>query len=751
MTTPTFDWAEEFGEPAAISPGVRHGTGTTEHDVDARAALFVDHATRYAELRYALVHCDGKVPKPRAWETTKPEQPTLVAGKWSQFGKRWNLGVVCGPSGVAVLDVDRDNADAACLELLGTGELPATPTVRTGSGRLQVYYADPGGLQKRARDGFELRVGPHQCIAPPSVHPDTGRPYEWLPGRAPWEVALAELPATLVAYFGASTNGKAAAGPVGDAIGAGGRNATLTSLAGTMRRRGMSESEILAALQVANAERCKPPLETAEVARIAASIATKTPATPPRGQAAAETTDGSRSSVEEERKLDDIGNASRFARQHNGQLRYVPAWHAWLRWDGRRWAEDDVLEHLRRAQQTSRDTSAELARAAAEEQDDQRRKELLGWAKRLGAEPRIRSMLALGASDERLVITPSALDPDPWTLNCLNGSVDLRSSALRAHSAGDLLTKLAGAAYDPAAAAPTWHAHLERVLPDPEMRAFLQRLAGLSAIGVVREHVLPLLVGGGANGKTSTRNAIAGALGDYAGQSSTDLLLRGRRGAGQATPEIADLRGLRLVTVSETPEDGQLAGERAKAITGGDELTARRLHGNPFTFTPSHTVWVLTNHRPRVPDDGHAMWRRILLLHFGVTIPESEQDRDLEKKLAGESAGVLRWIVDGARIYLEQGLNPPDTVTAATAKYRDEEDLFGSFLAECTVDEPDASAKASELLAAHKTWAERTGAPALSRNALAEKLTSRGYQRLRVESGSRWYGLRPAQEGTLDG
>ena len=237
-----------------------------------RAAAFIEHAHAYAGLGWALVRCDGKAPTDRGWQTAKPEAPELAAGKWLHWGERFNLGIVCGPSGVVVLDVDRDDdPDAATLGLLGDIELPETPIVRTGSGRLQLYFRDPGGLEKKARNGFELRAGPHQCVAPPSVHPDTGAPYAWLPEKAPWEVALAELPAHLVGYFGANGN-TAVAAPVGEAIPEGGRNATLASLAGTMRRRGMSEAEILAALKVANAERCTPPLPAAEVERIAASV-----------------------------------------------------------------------------------------------------------------------------------------------------------------------------------------------------------------------------------------------------------------------------------------------------------------------------------------------------------------------------------------------------------------------------------------------------------------------------------------------
>ena len=239
------------------------------HPSIERAAAFVEHADRYARLGWALVRCDGKKPKGEGWQHTQPEPPELVAGKWSEWGRRWNVGVVCGPSGLAILDVDRDDSEAAVRELLG--EPPQTPTVRTGRGRLQVYFRDPGGLEKIVRDGLELRVGGHQCVAPPSVHPDTGREYVWLPGREPWAIALAELPAPVLDFFGEARGPSGRATPIGEVIPLGARDNTLASLAGTMRRRGASEATILAALREEN-RKCQPPLDERELERIARSI-----------------------------------------------------------------------------------------------------------------------------------------------------------------------------------------------------------------------------------------------------------------------------------------------------------------------------------------------------------------------------------------------------------------------------------------------------------------------------------------------
>ena len=251
----------------------------------ARTTAFQEAARAYAELGWALVRAEGKRAKGTRWQETKPDTPEHAAGLWGEWGARWNIGVVCGPSGVAVLDVDVEgDALAAYLELLGATGLPATPIVRTGSGKVQAYYADPGGLQKTVRDGFELRVGPHQCIAPPSVHPDSGKPYHWLVGHEPWTIPLAPLPQRLIDYFAAERDGNRAASPIGEVIPVGEIDTTLASLAGTMRRRGMSEAAIYAAL-VAELDRCEPGHTHSEedCRRIARSVGGYAPATPPPG------------------------------------------------------------------------------------------------------------------------------------------------------------------------------------------------------------------------------------------------------------------------------------------------------------------------------------------------------------------------------------------------------------------------------------------------------------------------------------
>jgi hypothetical protein len=272
---------------------------TADSNVAARSSVFSEYARRYSRLLYALVRCEGKAPRGRAWQEIQPEDVELAAGKWSEWGTRWNLGIVCGPSGLAILDVDRDDAHEATEELLGGW--PTTPVVVTGSGKLHVYFRDPGGLEKRERDGFELRVGAHHVLAPPSIHPDSGRLYRWL--RPPWAVELAELPRSLIDFFAADTP-KPKAEPVSEAIPEGGRHRTLASLAGTYRRRGLGEEEIAVALMTTNTIRCRPPLPEDEVVALARDVVKRYDPVPPDREQ-------DRLHVEAERLLARDGNVPR--------------------------------------------------------------------------------------------------------------------------------------------------------------------------------------------------------------------------------------------------------------------------------------------------------------------------------------------------------------------------------------------------------------------------------------------------------
>ena len=238
-----------------------------------RASKFVDLTKLYAGYGMTLLRLNGKVPRQGRWQQTSYDPPATVAGQWSEWGKRWNVGAHLGHSRppLAVVEPDTEEAYATMLELYG-GKLPATWIVQSGGKSIHVYHLDQG-QGNAERGGLELRAGNQQCVLPPSIHPDTGRPYLWIPGCAPWDVELAPLPTQLVDYFAAANGDRNRAAPVADEIRHPGRHRALLSLAGSMRHRGMTEVEILAALRAVNEERCRPPLPDEEVRGLAADVA----------------------------------------------------------------------------------------------------------------------------------------------------------------------------------------------------------------------------------------------------------------------------------------------------------------------------------------------------------------------------------------------------------------------------------------------------------------------------------------------
>lgn len=249
--------------------------------VAERAAPFVEYARRYSELGWALVRLAGKTPRGRDWQRETPGPAELVAGKWAEWGKRHQMGVLLGASGLTVVEDDSAEAHARLLELLG-GELPLTPIVKSGGRSTHLYFSDTG-QGNASLDGLELRAGAQQCVVPPSTHTTTGKPYQWLEGREPWTVPLLPVPDELLAHFAGTLFVPRRAEPVDDEIREKdpGRHRTLLSLAGSMRRRGMGGDEIAVALLAVNTKRCKPPLPEKEVVELARDVARRYEPPPP--------------------------------------------------------------------------------------------------------------------------------------------------------------------------------------------------------------------------------------------------------------------------------------------------------------------------------------------------------------------------------------------------------------------------------------------------------------------------------------
>jgi putative DNA primase/helicase len=202
--------------------------------------------------------------------------------------------------------------------------------------------------------------------------------------------------------------------------------------------------------------------------------------------------------------------------------------------------------------------------------------------------------------------------------------------------------------------------------------------------------------------------------------------------------EIAALHGKRLVTCNELDAGVRLDEARLKQLTGGDPLTARGMNENFWTFAPTHKLWLAGNHRPRIIGTDEGVWRRPLLVPFTVTIPPEERDRHLAAKLRAELPGILRWAIDGALLWQNVGLAPPEAVRAASAEYRAEQDGLADFIAARCARHQNARTGAAQLNAAYGNWCAEVGEEPVSGTLFGVMLRERGFERV-VASGRRFY------------
>jgi putative DNA primase/helicase len=430
--------------------------------------------------------------------------------------------------------------------------------------------------------------------------------------------------------------------------------------------------------------------------------------------------------------------AARFATYGKGKVMYVHG-AGWHQWDGSRWAPDasdtrvnELLTELLTVSwseaMTDRDLQSDVRAAMTA----------------MGS----RGVLELARAHRDLFA--EHVDRDPWLLNCLNGTLDLHTLALRPHDPGDRITRVCGAAYRPDAAAPTWKYLTESSLPDGAVRGYLQRYAGLALVGRVIEHVLVIMTGEGRNGKGLIGHTIGKALGNtdgYAITGAASMLVAGRYGDKPSAGELAAqyrLRGARWVVLSEIQRGSRMDQATMKLLTGGDAIQAKRMGMDPIDFAPSHTLAMLANDLPMVDPDAKAVWDRLRVIPFTVDF-SGREDTTIEERLESELEGVLAWCVEGLRDYMERGrkLDAPEAVWARTDAYRDDNDALGRFIAEECVEHGGAQVAKSAFADAYAVWAEHEREPKFGPKAIAARLAKRhGITEGRPNSRTRtWVGI----------
>ena len=446
------------------------------------------------------------------------------------------------------------------------------------------------------------------------------------------------------------------------------------------------------------------------------------------------------------RLCNDHGNAERLIALYGEDLKYCHAFKKWLVWDGMRWAVDDTDQ----ARRLAKLTMLEFLNQAIDRGTNEKAEK---FARSSLDARRISSMLSMAECE--IYARPAELDTDPFALNFLNGTVDLRTGDVREHQRSDLITKLVRYGYTPSAACPRWLGFLAQVMgagPDAmeaeidrslRLVAYLRRALGYSLTGTTIEKAVFIPFGTGDNGKSTMLSTFRNLVEEYSVLLQVDTLMV-RQESNNTQADLADLRGARFVQTSETEEGQRLAQGKLKRITQGmGKIKATRKYENPIEFAETHKLWMDTNRKPTIRDvDDKATFNRLHPIPFTVTIPKGQIDKELPGKLLTEAEGILAWAVEGARLWYSEGLAKPPEIEAAKDQWREDMDQLGRFIEERCITGDVLRAKAAALYADYKQWAADGGERSpMTSTAFGTKLADRGFSKIHSERGAVYVGI----------
>lgn len=440
------------------------------------------------------------------------------------------------------------------------------------------------------------------------------------------------------------------------------------------------------------------------------------------------------------RNLTDTGNAERFVNTFGDILKYCYERKKWLIWTGQVWEWDNGSQVMNMAKDVARNIYAE----AAKEDDDKKREQIAKHAHLSESEARRKAMLELAQSEIGIPVDIKDLDSNHWIINCLNGTVNLKTGELRPHNSRDLLTIMLPFNYEPAAKCDLWLKFLNRVMDNKqELIRYLQKAIGYSLTGDTREQCLFFLYGLGRNGKSTFIGILRKLMGTYGHKTTTDLFMTKDRSGMGPNEGLADLQGKRFVVASEIEDGRRLAVVLIKEMTGGESIRADRKYEHQFEFQPTHKIWLCGNHKPVITDTTYAIWRRFKLIPFTVTISDTECDPDLAMKLEKEITGIFSWAVRGCLEWQKEGLGETQEVRQATEAYRVEQDVLGEFMEDKCFLKPSVFVPKSELYQVYKKWTEDNNQPIISQRNFRGKIMERGITEGRDTSGNIriWWGI----------
>ncbi|MBB3875298.1 DNA primase family protein [Sphingomonas aquatilis] len=439
------------------------------------------------------------------------------------------------------------------------------------------------------------------------------------------------------------------------------------------------------------------------------------------------------------REMSDLGNAERLEVRAGGKLVHVREW-GWVAYNGIRWsAEDGQRLAMLKTHEVARGIRDEIA-ALAEVPDEELRSRFGEWctterrqdrvinlhkhAVQSGNASKATAMLAQAATLDELNRRMDDFDGDLLVVNTSNRTLRFRRTKDAPegkrwhiidapHDPADLLTRAMTCDYDPKAEAPGWHKHLTTVLPDPAVRDYFQQVIGYALSGLTVEQCMFMLQGKGGDGKSTTMNILRELMGGYGVAADVQTFMAaGQRSGADATPDLVRLAGdTRLVCTQEPKRGSAIDEQRIKQFTGGSPIQARANYGDAFEFKARGKLFMECNSRPRISGDDDGIWRRIVIILFPHQFKGAAIDKGVEDRLLAEGPGILNWMLEGLRLWLEAGrLVQPPSVAEAVEEYRRSANPFGEWMAaRVDTSDPNVLTLSSSLYNDYKSWCEAEG------------------------------------------
>ena len=422
-----------------------------------------------------------------------------------------------------------------------------------------------------------------------------------------------------------------------------------------------------------------------------------------------------------------------FAEWLDGKAVYVFEKKQWMIWNGCYWEADQRSLITRLAYQFVTDAKAALV--------DIGKYSDLSNLSQFESINRLENIAKFATTDRS--VSASEFDTDPFLLAASDMWIDLNSGKTIAPDPSKLVSKALSVNYDQAADCPNFMKFLDDIFErNHELIGFVQRAIGYSLTGSTSEQCLFIMIGDGANGKSTFINVINKLLGLYGSTAASQTLIA--NGGNSIGDDLVDLIGARLITVSETEEGQSLAEAKIKQMTGGDRLKGRPLYGTHIQFNIIGKLWLATNSLPQINNTDHGIWRRIKAIPFNRTFSAEEQDKTLGDKLIQELPGILNWAIEGCLAWQEHELQTPQIVEDQVAEYKSAMDSISQFVRdECEQDGNHVYA-ASKFYQAYRDWCGSAGRKPQSQTAFKRALEKlNGVYQQRSSSGLQWHGIQP--------